>query len=181
MATAAFTHSIALINNGILAEHAELRRDTLDSISLQSESPAPDFTSCGEEEDMNNRTKAALLRQIQSMAIELLNRPPLKETEYERDRRLCKTLAAVFLCEIKGHTRIDETNRMLTTGRAQHPKLLAIAQDFAAFIEEQRLEMLQQLLSGLKHPEQSKLGISKELIEAATAKRRARTKSAAAE
>ena len=175
MATAAFTHSIALINTGILAAHAELRRGTLDSLSPRPDSTSPEFTGYGEEEDMNNRTKAALLRQIQSMAIELLNRPPLKETEYERDRRLCKTLAAVFLCEIKGHTRIDETNRMLTTGRAQHPNLLAIAQDFAAFIEEQRLEMLQQLVSGLKHPEQSKLGISKELIEAATAKRGAET------
>ena len=170
MATAAFTNSIALIDTGILAKHAELRRETQESLSSRPQ-PAPGFAGCGEDEDMNNRTKAALLRQIQSMAIELLNSEPLKETEYERERRLCKTLAGIFLCEIKGHTRYDATIRMLTTGRTQHPRLLAIAQDFAAFIEEERLEMLQQLVSGLKHPEQSKLGISKELIDAATARR----------
>jgi hypothetical protein len=89
-------------------------------------------------------------------------------------RRLCKTLTAVLLCELRGSVRIDHVLRLLDKPtRAQHPELLAIAKQLEKILQtEVKLDVIDHLVGGLKNPERSKLNISKELLDAVSAYRK---------
>jgi hypothetical protein len=162
MATNPVTHPLQLVSTGILTK-TTTRRERSSQIRSS-------------KDEMDNRTKAQLLQQLQLMGLQILSEQATKDTPVMRERRLCKMLAAVFLGEIQGSRRLDHNLRILTEERTQQPELLAIAQQLDSFIQNKKLEMIDHLVGGLKNPERSKLEISKELIEAATKDRRHRKK-----
>lgn len=162
MATNLLRHSIDLINTGILAEHSTFPHDN-----------SPDERTSKDE--MDRRTEAALKRQLQLMGLQLLSSQEANETPTMRQRRLSRWLVAVVLGELqstRSARRIDAIHKALPESRAQHPAILKIAEQLDELIQNQKLDLIEHLVDGLKHPERSRIVLTKDLIDAATGRRK---------
>lgn len=161
MGTSFLRNSVTLISTGILAEHSTFRHGTPDEPVSKDE--------------MDRRTEAALKRQLQLMSLQILSSQEASETPTMRQRRLCRWLYAVLLGELqstRSARRIDAIHKSLPESRAQHPEILKIAEQLDELIQNQKLDLIEHLVEGLKHPERSKIVVTKELIDAVTSRRK---------
>lgn len=160
MATVAFTRSVELLHDAILAPAHSGGLEP--SLSIR---PRLLGRAEGTTREMNLHTEAALKRQLAHLLLQILSSQLTSEAPLMRQRRLCKMLTAIVLADVMHTVRIDRIHRTLTESRSQHPDLLNIARQLDEFMQAKKEELIDYVWGSLKHPERSRLEFPQELID----------------